>query len=148
TIAKLRAARRLWARVGELRGIVAPARAQRQHAVTSRPMMSRYDRHTNMLRTTVATFAAGVGGAVAVTTLPVAEAPGLPTPFSRRIARNTSALLISESHGAVVDDPAGKTYAVEKLTDDLARAAWDLFGQLDATADSTAALAQLRERIE
>lgn len=148
TIAKLRAARRLWDRVGELSGIVAPARAQRQHAVTSRPMMCRYDSYTNMLRTTVATFAAGVGGADAVTTLPFDEALGLPTPFSRRIARNTSALLISESHGAVVDDPAGGAYAVEKLTDDLARASWDLFGQLDATADATAAIAQLRERIE
>lgn len=147
TIAKLRAARRLWDRVGELSGIVAPARAQRQHVVTSRPMMCRYDSYTNLLRTTVATFAAGVGGADAVTTLPFDEALGLPTPFSRRIARNTSALLISESHGAVVDDPAGGAYAVEKLTDDLARASWDLFGQLDATADSTVAIARLRERI-
>ncbi|MFD1859178.1 methylmalonyl-CoA mutase [Aeromicrobium camelliae] len=148
TIAKLRAARRLWDRVGQLSEIVEPARAQRQHAVTSRPMMCRYDSYTNMLRTTVATFAAGVGGADAVTTLPFDEPLGLPTPFSRRIARNTSALLISESHVAAVTDPAGGAHAVEKLTDDIARAAWELFGELDAADGTDAALAILRDRIE
>lgn len=147
TIAKLRAARRLWDRVGQLSEVGGPARAQRQHAVTSRPMMCRYDSYTNMLRTTVATLAAGVGGADVVTTLPFDEPLGLPTPFSRRIARNTSALLIHESHVAAVTDPAGGAHAVEKLTDDFARAAWDLFGDLDAAGDVDAALAVLRERI-
>lgn len=129
TIAKLRAARRLWTRVLELSGI-SPI-GQAQHAVTSRPMMSRYDTYVNMLRTTVATFAAGVGGADAVTTLPFDEPLGLPEAFGRRIARNTSSLLIDESHVAAVTDPAGGAHAVEKLTDDLARAAWQLFGELD-----------------
>ncbi len=68
TIAKLRAARRLWARVLELSG--AEVREQHQHAVTSGPMMSKYDPWVNMLRTTVAAFAAGVGGADAVTVMP------------------------------------------------------------------------------
>ncbi|OUZ07823.1 methylmalonyl-CoA mutase [Aeromicrobium sp. PE09-221] len=148
TIAKFRAARRLWDRVGQLSEVTEPARAQRQHAVTSRPMMCRYDSYTNMLRTTVATFAAGVGGADAVTTLPFDEPLGLPTPFSRRIARNTSALLISESHVAAVTDPAGGSHAVEKLTDDMARAAWELFGELDATEGPEAALELLRSRID
>jgi len=131
TIAKLRAARALWNRVGEISGIGEEARAQRQHAVTSRPMMARYDSYTNMLRTTVAGFAAGVGGADAITILPFDEPLGLPTPFSRRIARNTSSLLIHESHVAKVVDPAGGSYAVEKLTDDLAMASWELFAELD-----------------
>lgn len=131
TIAKLRAARALWNRVGEMSGIGEEARAQRQHAVTSRPMMARYDSYTNMLRTTVAGFAAGVGGADAITVLPFDEPLGLPTPFSRRIARNTSSLLIHESHVAKVADPAGGAYAVEKFTDDLAMAAWELFAELD-----------------
>jgi methylmalonyl-CoA mutase len=154
TIAKLRAARTLWNRVGELSGIGEAARAQRQHAVTSRPMMARYDSYTNMLRTTVAGFAAGVGGAEAVTVLPFDEPIGLPTPFSRRIARNTSSLLIHESHVAKVADPAGGAYAVEKFTDDLAMAAWELFAELDGldelegVADLAAAFERLQPLVE
>ncbi len=124
TIAKLRAARRLWSRVCELSGVSAELCGQRQHAVTSRPMMSAYDPWVNMLRVTVAAFAAGVGGAQAVTVLPFDSALGLPGAFSRRIARNTSSLLIAESHVAKVVDPAGGAYVVEQLTDDLARAGW------------------------
>ncbi len=131
TIAKFRAARRLWNRVVELSG--GAATGQLQHAVTSRPMMAKYDPYVNMLRTTVAAFAAGAGGAASVTVLPFDERLGLPDAFSRRIARNTSSLLISESHVAEVTDPAGGSYAVEKLTDDTARAAWELFGEIDAT---------------
>jgi methylmalonyl-CoA mutase len=148
TIAKLRAARRLWNRVVELSGVTTSAAAQLQHVVTSRPMMSRYDPYVNMLRTTVAAFAAGVGGAAAVTVLPFDEPLGLPEPFSRRIARNTSSLLISEAHVAAVTDPAGGSHAVEKLTDDLARAAWTLFGEIDAADSLEAALDLVRGRVE
>lgn len=148
TIAKLRAARRLWNRVAELSGVTSASAGQLQHAVTSRPMMASYDPYVNMLRTTVASFAAGVGGAAAVTVLPFDEPLGLPEPFSRRIARNTSSLLISESHVAVVTDPAGGAHAVEKLTDDLARAAWTLFGEIDATDSLEAALALVRGTVE
>jgi methylmalonyl-CoA mutase len=147
TIAKLRAARRLWARVAELSGIAEAHRGMVQHAVTSRPMMTRYDPYVNMLRTTVAAFAAGVGGAESVTVLPFDERLGLPEPFSRRIARNTSSLLIEESHVGAVTDPAGGSYAIEKLTDDLARAAWDLFGEIEAAGGVLAALDLLRDRI-
>jgi methylmalonyl-CoA mutase len=146
TIAKLRAARRLWARVLELSG--AGTREQHQHAVTSRPMMSRYDPWVNLLRTTVAAFAAGVGGADAVTVLPFDTPLGVPNGFGRRIARNTSHLLIDESHVAVVSDPAGGAYAVEKLTDDLAVAAWDLFGRLDEGAHLDEEIARTVERRE
>lgn len=130
SIAKLRAARRLWARVLELSGVAGVP--QRQHVVTSRPMLTKYDPYVNMLRTTVAAFAAGVGGADAVTVLPFDTPLGQPDAFGRRIARNLSHLLIDESHVAKVADPAGGSYAVEKLTDDLAVAAWELFGRLDA----------------
>jgi methylmalonyl-CoA mutase len=152
TIAKLRAARRLWARVLELSGAQG-APAMRLHAVTSRPMMSKYDPWVNMLRTCVAAFSAGVGGADAVTVLPFDAPLGLPDAFSRRIARNTSALLISESHVARVADPAGGAYAVEKLTDDLAAAAWAELGRLETTVSgdghgSLAGLQGLAERIE
>ena len=148
TIAKFRAARRLWNRVAELSGVTSAAAGQLQHAVTSRPMMAAYDPYVNMLRTTVASFAAGVGGAAAVTVLPFDEPLGLPEPFSRRIARNTSSLLISESHVAAVTDPAGGSHAVEKLTDDLARAAWELFGELDAAGGIDEAFALLRGKVE
>lgn len=148
TIAKFRAARRLWGRVAELSGVTTAAAGQLQHAVTSRPMMATYDPYVNMLRTTVAAFAAGVGGAAAVTVLPFDEPLGLPEPFSRRIARNTSSLLISESHVATVTDPAGGSHAVEKLTDDLARAAWELFGEIDAASSLEAALDLVRAKVD
>ncbi|USQ81128.1 methylmalonyl-CoA mutase subunit beta [Ornithinimicrobium faecis] len=131
TIAKFRAARRLWARVLELSHVEPELRGQSQHAVTSRPMMTRYDPYVNMLRTTVAAFSAGVGGAASVTVLPFDEALGLPESFSRRIARNTSSLLASEAHIAEVTDPAGGSHAVERLTEDLAAAAWEMFTQVE-----------------
>jgi methylmalonyl-CoA mutase len=148
TIAKLRAARRLWSRVLEL-SEAKPA-GQRQHAVTSRAMYSAYDPYVNMLRATLAAFAAGVGGAEAVTALPFDEPIGLPVPFSRRIARNISSLLISESHVATVADAGGGSYLIEQLTDEVAQAAWALFGELDADGGIVAALADglLHDRID
>ncbi|MFD0355186.1 methylmalonyl-CoA mutase family protein [Streptomyces sp. NPDC127110] len=126
TIAKLRAARRLWARIAEACG-TPEAGAQRQHAVTSPVMMTRRDPWVNMLRTTVACMAAGVGGADSVTVLPFDSELGLPDAFARRIARNTSTVLLEESHLARVIDPAGGSYYVEQLTDELAHAAWEFF---------------------
>jgi methylmalonyl-CoA mutase len=148
TIAKLRAARRLWSRVLERSGAT-PA-GQRQHAVTSRPMYSAYDPYVNMLRATVAAFAAGVGGAEAVTALPFDEPIGLPVPFSRRIARNICSLLISESHVGTVADAGGGSHLVEQLTDEVAQAGWSLFGELDTNGGIVAALAdgRLHNRIE
>ncbi|MFE5887967.1 methylmalonyl-CoA mutase family protein [Streptomyces sp. NPDC056462] len=137
TIAKLRAARRLWARVTEVCG--APS-AQVQHAVTSPVMMTRRDPWVNMLRTTVATLAAGVGGADAVTVLPFDHALGLPDAFARRIARNTSTILIEESHLARVIDPAGGSWYVETLTDELARAGWEFFQRIEQAGGQAAAL--------
>ncbi|MFE9764216.1 methylmalonyl-CoA mutase family protein [Streptomyces sp. NPDC005808] len=139
TIAKLRAARRLWARVAEACG--APgAGAQVQHAVTSPVMMSRRDPWVNMLRTTVATLAAGVGGADAVTVLPFDHALGLPDAFARRIARNTSTILVEESHLARVIDPAGGSWYVERLTDELAHAGWEFFQGIERTGGQATAL--------
>lgn len=150
TIAKLRAARRLWARVLELSGVEPQRRRQRQHVVTSRPMMSKYDPWVNMLRGTVGAFAAGVGGAEAVTVVPFDEPLGLPDAFGRRIARNTSSLLISESHVARVADPAGGAHAVERLTDDLALAGWAELGRIEEAGGLVAALADgsLHQRID
>ncbi|THA23957.1 methylmalonyl-CoA mutase [Streptomyces sp. RKND-216] len=139
TIAKLRAARRLWARVAEVCG-VPEAGAQVQHAVTSPVMMTRRDPWVNMLRTTVAALAAGAGGADSVTVLPFDHALGLPDAFARRIARNTSTILIEESHLARVTDPAGGSWYVEHLTDELARKGWEFFRTIERAGGQAAAL--------
>ena len=141
TIAKLRAARRLWARVTEACGI-APA-AQRQHAVTAGTMMSRRDPWVNMIRTTVACFAAAAGGADAITISPFDSAIGVPDPLGLRIARNTQLLLREESHVHQVIDPAGGSYYAESLTDSLAQQAWGLFQELESGSGPS-----LSERID
>ena len=128
TIAKLRAARRLWARVCEVSGVDVP---QVQHAVTSSAMMTRRDPWVNMLRTTIATLAAGLGGADSVTVQPFDAAIGVPDEFARRIARNTQNLLLEESHLGEVIDPAAGSWYVEKLTDELAVAAWAWFQEIE-----------------
>ncbi|MFI5748644.1 methylmalonyl-CoA mutase small subunit [Streptomyces sp. NPDC051644] len=139
TIAKLRAARRLWARVAEVCG-AADAGAQHQHAVTSSVMMTRRDPWVNMLRTTLACLGAGVGGADSVTVLPFDHALGLPDAFARRIARNTSTILLEESHLARVIDPAGGSWYVERLTAELADAAWAFFQEIERSGGQAAAL--------
>ena len=149
TIAALRAARRLWDRVGEESGASPEVRAQRQHAVTSSVMTTRRDPWVNMLRTTVACFAAGVGGADAVTVQPFDAALGLPDSFSRRIARNTQNLLVEEGSLARVLDPAGGSWYVESLTEDLAQAAWAWFTEIERAGGLSQALADglVRDRI-
>ncbi|MFE1773547.1 methylmalonyl-CoA mutase family protein [Streptomyces sp. NPDC059008] len=140
TIAKLRAARRLWARVAQVCGASPDASAQVQHAVTSTVMMTRRDPWVNMLRTTVAGLSAGVGGADAVTVLPFDAALGLSDAFARRIARNTQSVLLEESHLSKVIDPAGGSWYVEQLTDELAHAAWAFFQEIEGAGGQAAAL--------
>ncbi|MFE6614455.1 methylmalonyl-CoA mutase family protein [Amycolatopsis sp. NPDC057786] len=139
TIAKFRAARRLWARVTEVSG--GKASGMRQHAVTSPAMLTQRDPWVNMLRTTLACFGAGVGGADAITVLPFDAAIGQPDAFSARIARNTHAVLLEESKLAGVIDPAGGSWYVENLTEDLAKAAWREFTGIEAAGGIEAELA-------
>jgi methylmalonyl-CoA mutase len=112
-------------------------------------MTTKRDPWVNMLRTTVACFAAGVGGADAVTVQPFDAALGLPDSFSRRIARNTQSLLVEEGHLARVLDPAGGSWYVESLTDQIAQAAWDWFTELERAGGLVAALDSglVRDRI-
>jgi methylmalonyl-CoA mutase len=140
TIAKLRAARRVWARVAQGCGVTGPVAGQRQHAVTSWSMMTRRDPWNNMLRATLACFGAGVGGADAVTVLPFDAAIGLSDDLARRIARNTHALLVEESHVARVIDPAGGSWYVETLTETLAQKAWEWFQVIERAGGMGAAL--------
>ncbi|GLX01210.1 methylmalonyl-CoA mutase family protein [Microtetraspora sp. NBRC 16547] len=143
TIAKLRAARRLWARVAEVVGGPGALGRQLQHAVTSSAMMTARDPWVNMLRTTLACFGAGAGGADAVTVQPFDAVLGLPDAFARRIARNTQSLLLEEAGVARVLDPAGGSWYVERLTADLAERAWAWFQEIERAGGMAVALERL-----
>ena len=94
-------------------------------------MMTQRDPWVNALRTTVAAFAAGIGGADSVTVLPCTAALGLPDRLARRIARNTQLLLIEESSLAKVADPAAGSGGIEDLTQKLCGSAWSLFQEIE-----------------
>ncbi len=146
-IAKLRALRLLWARLQEACGAAsAPCRI---HAETSRRMAAAADPHTNLLRATIAAFAAGVGGADSVTVLPFTAGLGLPERFARRLARNTQHLLVEEAHVGVAADPGAGSGAVEALTDALAERAWAEFQVIEAEGGIVASLraGAIRSRI-
>jgi methylmalonyl-CoA mutase len=140
TIAKLRAARRTWSRVAGQCGVPGEAAGQRQHAVSSWPMMTRRDPWNNILRGTLACFAAGVGGADAITVRPFDAALGRPDALALRIARNTHAVLAEESHVARVIDPAGGSWYVENLTEALAQRAWTWFQEIERSGGLSAAI--------
>lgn len=137
TIAKFRAARLLVGRVLESAGL---AGAPIVHAETAWRMMSRHEAHTNILRTTTAASAAGLGGADSVTVLPFDSPMHLPDRFARRLARNTQAILIHEAGLATVADPGAGAGAVEALTGRLAEEAWDRFRMIEAEGGLLAAL--------
>ncbi|MEU4311789.1 methylmalonyl-CoA mutase family protein [Nocardia sp. NPDC024068] len=144
TLAKFRAARRLWARVAHALGAPSEGAAP-QHAVTSEAMMSRRDPWVNLLRTTLAAFGAGVGGADTVTVLPFDSALpagelGVSAAFAQRMARNTQLLLLEESHLGHVQDPGAGSWYVERFTDDLASAAWTFMQEIEAAGGYRAAL--------
>ncbi|CAM2870748.1 methylmalonyl-CoA mutase small subunit [Prescottella defluvii] len=144
TIAKFRAGRQVWARVAQVCGASEFGGAV-QHAVTSAAMMAQRDPWVNMLRTTLAAFGAGVGGADSVTVLPFdvalpAGAAGVSKSFSARIARNTQLLLLEESHLGRVLDPSAGSWYVEDLTEEIAAKAWEFFQQIETAGGYTAAL--------
>lgn len=140
SIAKLRAARMMWARIAEACGAPESARRMRLLARTSRRMMSKHDPWVNLLRTTVAGFAAGVGGADSVAVLPFDAELGPSDAFSRRIARNIQILLKEESSLSQVIDPAGGSWYVETLTRQVAEAAWTEFQTIEGAGGMAAAL--------
>lgn len=130
TTAKLRAARRLHARLLEVLEIPEPFAAH-VHAETSWRMLTKRDPETNILRNTIAVFAAGIGGADSISVLPHTFAHGLPDRFARRIARNTQTVLIDESHLAHVVDPSAGAGGIEQLTAALAEKAWGEFQAIE-----------------
>lgn len=140
TLAKLRAARRMLARIAEASGASDAARSVHIAVTSSARMMTRRDPWTNLLRTTTATLGAAFGGADSITVLPYTWALGVPDAFAARIARNTQIVAQEESSLGRVADPAGGSWYVEKLTDDLAAKAWQVFQSIEANGGILAAL--------
>ena len=138
TMAKFRAARRLWARIEQACGL-APKPAL-VTAETAWRTMSKRDPYVNMLRNTIAVTAAGLGGADAITVLPHTVPIGLPDAFARRIARNTQLVLIEESSLARVADPAAGSGALEAITEQMCHAAWSAFQEIEGAGGIWAAL--------
>lgn len=130
SMAKIRALRKLWAKVEESCA-VEPTVAT-VHAETSYRMMTKLDPETNILRSTIACFAAAAGGADTISILPHTIVHGLPDGFARRVARNTQIVMADESHIGFVADPAAGSGAVESLTDALCAAAWTEFQAIES----------------
>ena len=141
TIAKLRAARRLVWRVADAAGAGEAAAQVHLTAVTAWRMMTKRDPWSNMLRTTMATTAAALGGADAITVLPFTYVLGQPDGLARRMARNTQLVLMEESGLGRVLDAAGGSWYVEQLTGQLAHKAWELFQAIEAQGGMARALA-------
>ena len=130
-IAKLRAARRLWARVVESCGGSEESQKATIHCRTSAWNRSTYDAHVNLLRSTSEAFAGVVGGCDSMHVGFFDDAVRQPDEFSRRIARNTQLILRHESHFDKIVDPAGGSWYIESLTDRLAHEAWALFQEME-----------------
>jgi methylmalonyl-CoA mutase len=148
TLAKFRAFRLLWAQIEALCGL--SPKPARLHAETSFRMMTRRDPWVNVMRSTVAVFAAGVAGADVVTNLPFTAALGLPDEAARRLARNAQLILIEEANVAKVIDPASGSGAFEALTKALCAKAWTEFQKIEKAGSMTAALraGQIQQDIE
>ena len=144
-IAKLRAARLLWSQIMTVFGGDDEAQRMRPplmrlHARTARRNKTTIDPYVNMLRVTTEALAAAVGGVESLHVAPYDEPARPPDEFSRRIARNAQVILQEEAHLTAVIDPAGGSYAVEVLTDRLARDAWALFQEIEGAGGMAEAL--------
>ena len=122
TLSKFRALRLLWATVEEAAGL--KPRPARIHAESAWRMMSARDPYVNVMRTALAAFSAGLGGADSVALLPFSRALGLPDAFARRLTRNAQLLELRESNLGFVEDPAGGAGVYESLTKGLSEKAW------------------------
>jgi len=130
SIAKLRAARRIYARIAENFGVTSAPLSL--HTITSKRMMQSTDPWTNMLRIMSAGFGSVIGGADFITTRPFTDAIGHATGFGHRIARNMQLMMMEESQLGQVKDAAYGSYFHERMTDSLARAAWTKFQQIES----------------
>ena len=136
-VAKVRAAKAIWARLTGACGVTAPSTIE---ARSSRRMLAKADAWTNLLRLTSAGFAGAVGGADVILLDAFTDAIGLPTAFARRQARNTQLVLMEESNLGRVADPAGGAWYLDSLTNQLARAAWGGFQAIEGAGGIVKAL--------
>ena len=139
-IAKLRAARLLWARVVAACGGNAESQKMHIHASTSLWNKSKLDPYVNMLRSTTEAFSAVAGGCESLFVGAFDNVVRTPDEFSQRIARNTQVILSEECHFDHVVDPGGGSYYVESLTSQVANAAWAIFQQIEKDGGMTKAL--------
>jgi len=131
-IAKLRASRILWSKIGEAYGIEASKCKIRIHSTTSQWNMTLYDPYVNMLRGTTEAMSSIIGGADILSVLPFDYPSGDSTLFSDRIARNVQIILREEAYFDRVADPAAGSYYIESLTNSIAEKAWDLFCKVES----------------
>ena len=140
--AKLRAARLLWHRIMTDLGAKNPrSKMLRTHCQTSGVSLQEQDPYNNVIRTAYEAMSAVLGGTQSLHTNALDEAMALPTDFSARIARNTQLILQEETGVSNVVDPLAGSYYVEKLTADLADAAWQLIEEVDEMGGMTKAVA-------
>ena len=140
-VAKLRAARLLWARIMKLEGAKQPKSMMlRTHCQTSGVSLTEQDPYNNVVRTAYEALAAVLGGTQSLHTNSFDEAIALPTEFSARIARNTQLILAEETGVTHVVDPLGGSYYVEALTQQLADDAWALIEEVDKLGGMTKAV--------
>lgn len=140
TMAKLRAARRVLARVAQACGAAEAAGRMPLAVTTSQRMMARRDPWVNMLRVTAACASAAMAGADEICVLPHTWAIGQPDLFASRIARNTGLVLREEAWLGRIADPSGGAWAAERLTDELAQKAWAIFQEWESEGGMLAAL--------
>jgi methylmalonyl-CoA mutase len=140
-IAKMRAARLLWCRIMKGFGAKNPKSLMlRTHCQTSGWSLTEQDPYNNIVRTTIEALAAVFGGTQSLHTNSFDEAIALPTEFSARIARNTQLIIQEETHITSVIDPWAGSYMMEKLTQDMADAAWAIIEEVDAMGGMTRAV--------
>lgn len=139
-LAKLRAARSLWARVAAAVGVGPKGQVMRLHARASRRELSNLDPWVNLIRATTEGVTAALAGADSVALPALDEGLGEPSELGRRLARNTQLLLRDESHLAAVQDPVGGSHAIERATDLLARAAWERLRAIEGEGGLLASL--------
>jgi len=140
-IAKMRAARLLWCRIMKDFGAQNPKSLMlRTHCQTSGWSLTEQDPYNNIVRTTIEAMAAVFGGTQSLHTNSFDEAIALPSETSSRIARNTQLILQEETHIPNVVDPWAGSYMMEKLTQDMADAAWTIIGEVDAMGGMTRAV--------
>jgi methylmalonyl-CoA mutase len=132
-VAKMRAARLLWCRIMQGFNAKSPKSLMlRTHCQTSGWSLTEQDPYNNVVRTTIEAMAAVFGGTQSLHTNSFDEAIALPTEFSSRIARNTQLIIQEETHITSVIDPWAGSYMMEKLTQDMADAAWKIIEEVDA----------------